>query len=156
MKLHISKKLPFILAGVILVLLLTILVGAKAVQAKESKSAATQVTAGKMAVAQNTVKEGETDEDGDAVIGAALIADDEEAKAASTGSKALAAAIAVGLAAAAGAIGMGLAIAKSAEGISRQPEAEGSIRTTLMLGLVFIETAIIYALIVAILIIFVM
>jgi F-type H+-transporting ATPase subunit c len=51
---------------------------------------------------------------------------------------------------------MGLAIAKSAEGISRQPEAEGKIRTTLMLGLVFIETAIIYALIVAILIIFVM
>jgi F-type H+-transporting ATPase subunit c len=72
------------------------------------------------------------------------------------GQKATAAAIVVGLAAAAGAIGMGLAIAKSAEGISRQPEAEGKIRTTLMLGLVFIETAIIYALIVAILIIFVM
>jgi F-type H+-transporting ATPase subunit c len=74
----------------------------------------------------------------------------------SVGQKATAAAIVVGLAAAAGAIGMGLAIAKSAEGISRQPEAEGKIRTTLMLGLVFIETAIIYALIVAILIIFVM
>ena len=73
-----------------------------------------------------------------------------------TGSKALAAAIAVGLAAAAGAVAMGIAIAKSTEGISRQPEAEGSIRTTLMLGLVFIGTAIIYALIVAILIIFVM
>lgn len=72
------------------------------------------------------------------------------------GSKALAAAICVGLAAAAGAIGMGVAIAKSAEGISRQPEAEGKIRTALMLGLVFIETAIIYALIVAILIIFVL
>lgn len=73
----------------------------------------------------------------------------------STGDKALAAGICVGLAAAAGAIGMGLAIAKSNEGISRQPEAEGKIRTSLMLGLVFIETAIIYALIVAILIIFV-
>ena len=45
---------------------------------------------------------------------------------------------------------------KSAEGISRQPEAEGKIRTTLMLGLVFIETAIIYALLVVILIIFVL
>ena len=56
----------------------------------------------------------------------------------------------------AGAIGMGLAVAKSAEGISRQPEAEGKIRTTLMLGLVFIETAIIYALLVVILIIFVL
>lgn len=73
-----------------------------------------------------------------------------------TGDKALASAVAIGLAAAAGAIGMGLAIAKSAEGISRQPEAEGKIRTNLMLGLVFIETAIIYALIVAILIIFVL
>ena len=74
----------------------------------------------------------------------------------STGDKALAAGICVGLAAAAGAIGMGLAIAKSNEGISRQPEAEGKIRTSLMLGLVFIETAIIYALIIAILIIFVL
>ena len=81
----------------------------------------------------------------------------EEADAAdSTGDKALATAVAVGLAAAGGAVGMGIAIAKSSEGISRQPEAEGRIRTTMMLGLVFIETAIIYALIVAILIIFVL
>lgn len=72
------------------------------------------------------------------------------------GDKAIAAAIAVGLAAAAGAIGMGMAIAKSVESISRQPEAEGKIRTTLMLGLVFVETAIIYALVIAILIIFVL
>ncbi len=72
------------------------------------------------------------------------------------GDKALAAAIAVGLAAATGAIGMGWAIAKSAEAISRQPEAESKIRTTLMLGLVFVETAIIYALVIAILIIFVL
>ena len=78
------------------------------------------------------------------------------AVAATTGSKAIAAAIAIGLAAAAGAIGMGVAIAKAVEAISRQPEAEGKIRTGLMLGLVFIETAIIYALIIAILIIFVL
>lgn len=74
----------------------------------------------------------------------------------SAGDKAMAAAISIGLAAAAGAIAMGMAISKSAEGIARQPEAEGKIRTTLMLGLVFVETAIIYALIVAILIIFVL
>lgn len=74
----------------------------------------------------------------------------------STGNKALAAAVCVGLAAAAASIGMGLAIGKSAEGISRQPEAANNIRTSLMLGLVFIETAIIYALIIAILIIFVL
>ena len=84
---------------------------------------------------------------------------DEPAQAAqdnSIGSKAIAAAIAVGLAAAGGAVGMGIATAKSAEGISRQPEAEGKIRTAFMLGLVFIETATIYALLVVILIIFVL
>ena len=64
-----------------------------------------------------------------------------------TGSKSLAAGIA---------IGMGLVGGKSVEGIARQPEAESKIRTTLMLGLVFIETAIIYALLVVILIIFVL
>ncbi len=72
------------------------------------------------------------------------------------GAKALAAGIAVGVAAAGGAVGMGLATGKAVEGISRQPEAEGKIRTSLMLGLVFIETAIIYALLVVILIIFVL
>ena len=72
------------------------------------------------------------------------------------GLKAIAAGIAVGIAAAGGAVGMGMATAKSAESIGRQPEAEGKIRTTLMLGLVFIETAIIYALLVVILIIFVL
>ena len=156
MKLHISKKLPLILAGVILALLLTILIGAKAVQAKETKSQTQTV----QTVAGNTLSDAETNTvgaDGQTQAEAeAAVAVEEAEEAGSTGSKALAAAIAVGLAAAAGAIGMGLAIAKSAEGISRQPEAEGSIRTTLMLGLVFIETAIIYALIVAILIIFVM
>lgn len=70
--------------------------------------------------------------------------------------KALSAGIAIAVAAGAGAIAMGLAIGKAAESIGRQPEAAGNIRTSLMLGLVFIETAIIYALIVAILVIFVL
>ena len=72
------------------------------------------------------------------------------------GSKSIAAAIAIGLAAAGGASAMGVAAAKAVEGIARQPEAESKIRTTFMLGLVFIETAIIYALLVVILIIFVL
>ena len=72
------------------------------------------------------------------------------------GSKSIAAAIAIALAAAGGAIAMGVAAAKAVEGIARQPEAESKIRTTFMLGLVFIETAIIYALLVVILIIFVL
>lgn len=146
MTIRISKKMPIILGLIILLLTAGIIVGAKVVNAQETQ------TAGQ--IASTTLNEEES--------GAGLT-EGEEAVAAmtalamsDTGTKALAAAIAVGLAAAAGAIAMGIAIAKSAEGISRQPEAEGSIRTTLMLGLVFIETAIIYALIVAILIIFVM
>lgn len=74
----------------------------------------------------------------------------------SKGSKAIAAGICVGLAAALGALAMGIAIAKSNEAIARQPEATSQIKSGLMLGLVFIETAIIYALIVAILVIFVL
>ncbi len=80
----------------------------------------------------------------------------EEGESDSTGWKAIAAGIAIGLAAAAGAIGMGIAIAKTNESIARQPEADGKLRSTFMLGLIFIETAIIYALVVAILIIFVL
>ena len=80
----------------------------------------------------------------------------EEAEDSASGAKAIGAGIAVGLAAAAGAVGMGIAVAKTSEATARQPEAEGKIRSSLMLGLVFIETAIIYALIVAILIIFVL
>ena len=78
------------------------------------------------------------------------------AEAGVTGSKATASAILIGVAALSGALAMGLAISKSAESIARQPEAAGSIRTAMMLGLVFIETVVIYALIVAILIIFVL
>ena len=163
MKLQITKKLPIILGCVILVLFTTMILGIGA-QAKEKKSskdaeqiAVTSVVEDKSVTAGKTLEVGEKStavtttiegEDGTMVVSSS----EEE----TTGSKAWAAALAVGLAAAAGAIGIGLAIAKSAEGISRQPEAEGKIRTTLMLGLVFIETAIIYALIVAILIIFVM
>ena len=73
-----------------------------------------------------------------------------------TGLKAIASGIAIGLAACGGGIGMGISGGKAAEGISRQPEADGKIRTNFMLGLVFIETAIIYALLVVILIIFVL
>lgn len=79
---------------------------------------------------------------------------DTEDKTIST--KALAAAIVVSIVGTAGAIGMAFAICKSTEGMARQPEAAGKINSAMMLGLVFIETAIIYALIVAILIIFVL
>ena len=89
--------------------------------------------------AETTVEETQTDEEESA-----------------TGLKALAVGLAIGLAAAGGGIGMGIVGGKAADGISRQPEMEGKIRTTLMLDLVFIETAIIYALLVVILVIFVL
>ena len=72
------------------------------------------------------------------------------------GLKAVGAGIAIGLAAAGGGLGMGIVGGMAADGISRQPEMEGKIRTTMMLNLVFIETAIIYALLAVILIIFVL
>lgn len=70
--------------------------------------------------------------------------------------KAIAAAIVLAFASAAGAIAMAIAIKSASDGTARQPEAAGSIRSGMMLGLVFIETVVIYALIVAILIIFVL
>ena len=70
--------------------------------------------------------------------------------------KALSAAIIIAVAAGLGAFSMAKAIGKSVESMARQPEASGKIQTAMMLGLVFIETAIIYALIVAILVIFVL
>jgi len=145
MTIKVSKKLPIILGVVILMLFTGLMVGIIKVNAAPANEAQKTV---------QTQTQKITDEEllGEAAAETEIIAVEDT----TTGPKALAAAIAVGLAAAAGAIAMGIAIAKSAEGISRQPEAEGSIRTTLMLGLVFIETAIIYALIVAILIIFVM
>ena len=72
------------------------------------------------------------------------------------GAKSVAAGIAIGLAAIGGTIAMGMATGKASESMARQPEIQSNIRTTLMLGLVFIETAIIYALLVVILIIFVL
>ena len=81
---------------------------------------------------------------------------DATAESSLLGDKAIACGIAISFAAGLGALGMGIATGKSVEGISRQPEVENKIRTTFMLGIVFMETAIIYALLVVILIIFVL
>lgn len=70
--------------------------------------------------------------------------------------KAIASAIVVGLVGAGGALAMGTAIGKCAESMARQPEIASKINSTMMLGIVFIETAIIYALVIAILVIFVL
>ena len=70
--------------------------------------------------------------------------------------KAIGAGSAVGFAACGGGIGMGIAVGRCGEGVARQPEMSGKIQTIMMLGLVFIETVVIYALIIAILAIFVL
>lgn len=83
-------------------------------------------------------------------------AEEESGETDAVSAKAIAAAVIIAVASGVGAVAMAMAVYKSVDGTSRQPEAAGSIRTTMMMGLVFIETAIIYALIVAILIIFVL
>ena len=85
---------------------------------------------------------------------AVLSAPTETAEDKTVSTKAVAAAAVVGIVATAGAAAMAISIAKSTSGMARQPEAAGKINSAMMLGLVFIETAIIYALIIAILIIF--
>lgn len=82
--------------------------------------------------------------------------EEEETKENVTVRKAWTAAILMGVACLGGALGMAATISKALRNIAEQPEAAGSIRTSMMMGLVFIETVIIYALIVAILIIFVL
>ena len=70
------------------------------------------------------------------------------------GSKSLAAGIAIGLAAAGGAIAMGVAVGKSTEGIARQPEAAGQIRSSMIVGCALAEATAIYGFITALALIF--
>lgn len=51
-------------------------------------------------------------------------------------------------------IGQGIAAGKGAEAVGRQPEAQGKIRTMMILGQAVAETTGIYALIIALLLIF--
>ena len=63
--------------------------------------------------------------------------------------------IALGLAAAFGTIAQGMAIGKSVESIARQPDAKNDIRGAMLLGLVFIESLVLYALVIAFITLFV-
>jgi F-type H+-transporting ATPase subunit c len=62
---------------------------------------------------------------------------------------ALAAGLAIGLAAFGGGIGQGRAAAAALDGIARNPGAAGQIRGPMILGLALIESLVIYALIIA-------
>ncbi|WP_033827515.1 F0F1 ATP synthase subunit C [Bacillus andreraoultii] len=52
---------------------------------------------------------------------------------------ALAAAIAIGLAALGAGIGNGLIVSKTVEGMARQPESAGLLRTTMFIGIGLVE-----------------
>jgi F-type H+-transporting ATPase subunit c len=66
----------------------------------------------------------------------------------------LAAGLAIGLGAIGSGIGMGTAIGGACEGTSRNPEAGGRIMTTMIIGLAMIESLTIYALVIALLLLF--
>ena len=65
----------------------------------------------------------------------------------------LGAGLAIGIAAAGGGVGQGTAAAAALEGIARNPNASDKLFTPLILGLALIESLVIYALVVAILLI---
>ncbi len=69
--------------------------------------------------------------------------------------KALATALAIGLGGMLPALGIGMLTGKAMEALGRNPEAEGAIRTNMLLGIVFCEAIAIYALVVALIIKFV-
>ncbi|MCH8244485.1 ATP synthase F0 subunit C [Patescibacteria group bacterium] len=69
--------------------------------------------------------------------------------------KSIAAAIAIGLGALGPAIGIGILAGKALEAIGRNPEASQKIQTSMILAIAFAEAIAIYALVVALIIMFV-
>ena len=67
---------------------------------------------------------------------------------------AIAAGLCMGIGAIGPALGEGNAVSKALEGIARQPEAAGDLRTNMILGCAVTETTGIYALLISILILF--
>lgn len=68
--------------------------------------------------------------------------------------KAIAAAMAIGLGAIGPGLGIGLAVRGAMEALGRNPEAEGAIRTTMIIGAALAEAVAIYAFVIAIVIYF--
>jgi F-type H+-transporting ATPase subunit c len=69
--------------------------------------------------------------------------------------KAIGAALAIGLGAIGPGLGIGLAVKGAMEALGRTPEAEGAIRTTMIIGAALAEAVAIYAFVIAIIIAFV-
>jgi F-type H+-transporting ATPase subunit c len=68
------------------------------------------------------------------------------------GLKAIGTALAIGLGAVGPGIGIGIIGGKALEAIGRNPEAEGKVRTNMILGIAFAEAVAIYALVIALII----
>jgi len=66
----------------------------------------------------------------------------------------LAAAIAIGLSAFGAGIGNGLIVSRTVEGMARQPEASGLLRTTMFIGIAFVEAIPIMGVVVAFIMLF--
>jgi len=68
--------------------------------------------------------------------------------------KAIGAALCMGVGSIGPALGEGNAVSKALEGMARQPEAAGVLRTNMILGCAVTETTGIYSLVIALLILF--
>ena len=68
--------------------------------------------------------------------------------------KAIGAGLCMGIGAIGPAIGEGNAVSRALEGMARQPESAGNLRTTMILGCAITETTGIYSLLIAFLILF--
>lgn len=66
----------------------------------------------------------------------------------------LASGLAIGLAALGAGIGMGFMVGKGLEGVSRQPEAAGSIQRLMVMGIAFVEALALYGLVIAFFLVF--
>ena len=91
------------------------------------------------------------------IVGWAGLALAESSKAAASGgnwSAAIGAALAIGIAAFGGALAQGRATSSALEGIARNPNARGEIFIPMILGLVLIESLVIYALVISFFLVF--
>ena len=77
------------------------------------------------------------------------------AEAIKTAGRAIGAGICMGIGAIGPGIGEGNAVGKALEGMARQPESAGTLRSTMIMGCAIAETTGIYSLLIAFLILFV-
>lgn len=86
-----------------------------------------------------------------ATVAAPAVASAQEAGASGSDGSilAIAMAFAIGLAAMGGGLGQGRAVAAALEGICRNPNASGQVFVPMLLGLAFIESLVIFALVIA-------